>query len=119
MAKIFTTANPTATNFSYHPPTQPSTTKKKEEKENSLALIHVASVTAFKFNNDEKKYDQIPGKVNAAILGNILETTFEILLYKSKNEQIGTFEISVDFNFTIQKQSYFSFSDKQKKEIGH
>ncbi|KAG7188167.1 hypothetical protein KM043_013385 [Ampulex compressa] len=100
-----------------------STKKQYQRKSNSLHNVpqHIPSpkpeviiakaIHAFKLKNGS--YTSV-GTLGMALIGNFSTKTYQIILYKSKQEHVSVVTVTCDFVYTVQANNYSSYYDSNK-----
>ncbi|XP_047479789.1 FK506-binding protein 15-like isoform X2 [Penaeus chinensis] len=84
----------------------------QQSKTQAPAVLVAAPVHAYLFVNGVA---QPQGRVMCCVLGNYAEKSFQLLLYRSKQDHLTRARIHHQFNFTVQPNNYVNFSDDQQK----
>ncbi|KAK2161619.1 hypothetical protein NP493_1572g00020 [Ridgeia piscesae] len=104
------------TSLTYTAPTEPKKKKQVEPTDGqevvNTAVLHAVAVTAYKLVDGNFTSQ---GKLGAAIIGNHSESSYKLLLYVSKQQQITHANINVNFHFAIQPSNYANFYDSARQ----
>ncbi|XP_063601309.1 FK506-binding protein 15-like [Penaeus indicus] len=84
----------------------------QQSKTQAPAVLVAAPVHAYLFVNGVA---QPQGRVMCCVLGNHAEKSFQLLLYRSKQDHLTRARIHHQFNFTVQPNNYVNFSDDQQR----
>ncbi|XP_076319322.1 FK506-binding protein 15-like isoform X5 [Tachypleus tridentatus] len=97
----------------YTAPKQPKKTDSALGGQNATttSVLYAVAVHSFKFEGG-KHTNQ--GKVGLAIIGNHELPMYKLLLYKGKQQQVTSANISQSFRFTVQQNKYAYFYDHQR-----
>ncbi|XP_013786507.1 FK506-binding protein 15-like isoform X2 [Limulus polyphemus] len=97
----------------YTAPKQPKKTDSgpSSQSATTTSVLYAVVVHSFKYEGG-KHVNQ--GKVGLAIIGNHELPMYKLLLYKGKQQQITSANISQTFKFTVQQNKYAYFYDNQR-----
>ncbi|XP_033228759.1 FK506-binding protein 15 isoform X2 [Belonocnema kinseyi] len=81
-------------------------------QESKTEVIIAKAVHAFKLQNGQ--YATI-GKLGIALAGNASTRSYQLILYRSKQEHISVVSITPDFSYTVQANNYSTYYDARKE----
>ncbi|XP_042886741.1 FK506-binding protein 15-like isoform X2 [Penaeus japonicus] len=84
----------------------------QQSKTEAPAVMVASPVHAYLYVNGVA---QPQGRVMCCVLGNYTEKSFQLLLYRSKQDHLTRARIHHQFNFTVQPNNYVNFSDDQQR----
>eukprot|EP00013_Stygamoeba_regulata_P004629 CAMPEP_0177639610 /NCGR_PEP_ID=MMETSP0447-20121125/6112_1 /TAXON_ID=0 /ORGANISM="Stygamoeba regulata, Strain BSH-02190019" /LENGTH=225 /DNA_ID=CAMNT_0019141647 /DNA_START=190 /DNA_END=863 /DNA_ORIENTATION=+ len=101
--------------FQYTPTRAPSNTRtsqpsQSEQNTSAMSLLYATPITLFKFDSSTRQFAKV-GKLGAAILGNVVSSQFQLLVYYTKQKHLLSLTITSDFAYTVQSNLYGSFKD--------
>lgn len=65
-------------------------------------------------NRQNGQYASI-GKLGLALVGNVSTKSYQLILYRSKQEHISVVSITPDFSYTVQTNNYSTYYDNRKE----
>ncbi|XP_043477102.1 FK506-binding protein 15 isoform X3 [Leptopilina heterotoma] len=95
--------------------TQPQifpTKQKNVTQESKTEVVIAKAVHAYKLQNGN--YTSI-GKLGLALVGNVSTKSYQLILYRSKQEHISIVSINPDFSYIVQANNYSTYYDNRKE----
>jgi len=90
----------------------PKPQPKKDDQKSSSNVSFAVAIMAYRYHNGQNVK---VGKLGAAILKNVADNDFKILLYLSKQKPVAAAKITSSFLFTLQPNNYVGFYDDKRQ----